>query len=311
MMVLPVKLILCVCLWFGIHSLSILVLAAESSSAQTQLDPELFTQAIIHAKEISQSLGYNAGQSLVQQLQEGNIEALYTVAQSLNSRNENDDRIISVQIWHALADGTASHVQSAVSLGFSYSEVDKELALQYFIQASRGKEDDENSGPHQAALYNAGRLFLELGDAASSLAYIRACANTEKEYPEYATEQLTQTCTVAYNTLSTQIQSETITPPGIEDAAQIFIYAAIDEFPLPTTKEFKLYEKGMGYLDKYAQLVREGGDTSAVKHLKAAMKELEQLQKKAGDDMSELQKYLLKIIVGRVQLLMTADGDEL
>lgn len=78
MMPLPVKLILWLCL-------SILrVLAAESSSAQTQLDPELFTQAIIHAKEISQSLGYNAGQSLVQQLQEGNIEALYTVAQSLN-----------------------------------------------------------------------------------------------------------------------------------------------------------------------------------------------------------------------------------
>ena len=299
MMPLPVKLILWLCL-----------LAAKSSSAQTQLDPELFKQAIIHAKEISQSLGYNAGQSLVQQLQEGNIEALYTVAQSLNSRNENDDRIISVQIWHALAD-TALHVQSAVSLGFSYSEVDKELALQYFIQASRGKEDDENSGPHQAALYNAGRLFLELGDAASSLAYIRACANTEKEYPEYATEQLTQTCTVAYNTLSTQIQSETITPPGIEDAAQIFLYAALNEFPLPTTKEFKLYEKGMVYLDKYAKLVREGGDTSGVKHLKAAMKELEQLQKKAGDDMSELQKYLLNIIVGRVQLLMTADGDEL
>lgn len=303
MMPLPVKLILWLCL--------LKILTAESSSAQTQLDPELFTQAIIHAKEISQSLGYNAGQSLVQQLQEGNIEALYNVAQSLNGRNKNDDRIISVQIWHALADGASHHVQSAVSLGFSYSEVDKELALQYFIQASRGKEDDENSGPHQAALYNAGRLFLELGDAASSLAYIRACANTEKEYPEYATEQLTQTCTTAYNTLSTQIQSETITPPGIEDAAQMFIYSSIHEFPLPTTKEFKLYEKGMGYLDKYAKQVREGGDTNGFKHLKAAMKELEQLQKKAGDDMSELQKYLLKIIVGRVQLLMTADGDEL
>ena len=154
MMPLPVKLILWLCL-------SIMALAAEPSSAQTQLDPELFKQAIIHAKEISQSLGYNAGQSLVQQLQEGNIEALYTVAQ-----------------WE-------------------------------------------------------------------------------------------------------------------------------------TTKEFKVYEKGMGYLDKYAELVREGGDTSSVKHLKAAMKELEQLQKKAGDDMSELQKYLLNIIVGRVQLLMMADGDEL
>ena len=301
------------------------VLAADQSSSPssivepTYIDPELYNKALIHARSMPND---NDGQLLVQQLEEGNIEALYSVAQSLNVRNSGDDRITSVQLWHVLADGPSSHVLSAVALGFSYAEVDKKLALQYFIQASRGKERDgddidEDSGPHQGALFNAGRLFLEYAnDASSSLAYIRACANLSNEYPRYSTPQLSTTCTEAYNTLSSQIQSETISPPGIQEAAEMFMYASIKEFPLPNTKEFAMYQRGMEYLDMYAALIRgddedQGKDIGDKKkkgqtYLLAAQKELEKLQNKSSDKMSKLQSYLLNIILGRVQLLMTA-----
>jgi hypothetical protein len=123
----------------------------------------LFAKAMTHAKTMSitsdptHKQHMKQHQQLLEQLQSGNIEALYTVAQSLNQRGVGDDRITSVQLWHALADGPAAHVPSAVALGFSYAEVDKELALKYFVQATEGKED---GGPHQAAAFNAGRLFL-------------------------------------------------------------------------------------------------------------------------------------------------------
>ncbi|KAL7521949.1 hypothetical protein ACHAWX_006646 [Stephanocyclus meneghinianus] len=297
----------------------------DGFSSTTQIDPELFAKAITHAKTMAitndpaHKHHIRQHQNLLDQLQSGNIEALYTVAQSLNQRGAGDDRITSVQLWHALADGPAAHVPSAVALGFSYAEVDKHLALKYFVQAAQGKGD---SGPHQAAAFNAGRLFLELNDAASSLAYIRACANVQRHFPEYAATQLTQTCREAYDTLSLQIRQETTSPPGIQDAAEIFLYSSIDEFPHTNTKEFAMWARGMEYLEAYAALVREGkarGDISGSRkgqtYLLAAQQELDHLKSGYGGNMSELQRYLLEIILGRVQFLMTAmeadEGDEL
>lgn len=248
--------------------------AEEALDDTTYLDPALFEKALIHAKEMAVTndpqykqhrkvrrlfrsilsrakwpkrtsnqlnfmlthethLSTQEHQKLLDQLQEGNIDALYEVAGSLNRRNSEDDRITSVQLWHALADGPSAHVPSAMALGFSYAEVDKELALQYFVQASAGKE---GGGPNQAALFNAGRLFLELNDAASSLAHIRGCATLGEKYPEYASEQLSETCREAYGTLSTQLQLETTIPPGIEDAISLFLYASIDDYPQENTR---------------------------------------------------------------------------
>ncbi|KAL3805881.1 hypothetical protein HJC23_007842 [Cyclotella cryptica] len=297
----------------------------DAPSSTTPIDPELFAKAITHAKTMAITNDPNhrqhiqQHQQLLDQLQSGNIEALYTVAQSLNQRGAGDDRITSVQLWHALADGPAAHVLSAVALGFSYAEVDKELALKYFVQAAQGKGD---GGPHQAAAFNAGRLFLELNDAASSLAYIRACANVHNQFPAYATPQLTQTCQEAYETLSLHIRQETTSPPGIEDAAEMFLYSSIDEFPEPNSKEFAMWARGMEYLEMYATLVREGnargeisGNKKGQTYLLAAQQELEHMKSGYGKNMSELQHYLIDIILGRVQVLMTAmeseDGYEL
>mmetsp|Transcript_22334 Transcript_22334/g.46816 ORF Transcript_22334/g.46816 Transcript_22334/m.46816 type:complete len:361 (-) Transcript_22334:63-1145(-) len=302
----------------------------------THIDPGLFAKALTHAKTMT--LSQNDNDSLIAQLNSGNIQALYTVAQSLNRRNAGDDRITSVQLWHALADGPAHHVPSAVALGFSYSEVDKYLALKYFVQAAEGNidiesngkrggnSDSEGGGPHQAALYNAGRLFLELNDPASSLAYIRACANLEKHFPHspYVSPDLAETCKEAYGALSSQIVGETTSPPGIEDAAEMFLYSSIDEFPNPNGKEFGIWSRVMEYLDRYAEVVRgfgidsrssRGGDSGSAAmdeegngktYLVLAQQELENLQSTASGKMSELQKYLVGIILGRVQLLLTA-----
>jgi len=120
--------------------------------------------------------------------------------------------------------------------------------------------------------------------------------------------------------LSAQIQSEAISPPGIEEAAEMFVYSSVKGFPFPNTKEFGMWHRGMEYLEMYGSMVREGqavGDISGKKkgqtYLLAALQELEQLQKLSSGKMSELQSYLLVIILGRIQFLMTAmevDGED-
>mmetsp|Transcript_35382 Transcript_35382/g.84529 ORF Transcript_35382/g.84529 Transcript_35382/m.84529 type:complete len:326 (-) Transcript_35382:17-994(-) len=291
--------------------------AEEALDDTTYLDPALFEKALIHAKEmaVTNDPQYKQHrkehQKLLDQLQEGNIDALYEVAGSLNRRNSEDDRITSVQLWHALADGPSAHVPSAMALGFSYAEVDKELALQYFVQASAGKE---GGGPNQAALFNAGRLFLELNDAASSLAHIRGCATLGEKYPEYASEQLSETCREAYGTLSMQLQLETTIPPGIEDAISLFLYASIDDYPQENTREYATWNRGMEQLQFYATMVRETTAVGKVgrSNLIEAAKELELLQSQSAGKMSDLQRYLLKIITGRIQVLLTGmENDEL
>ena len=268
-----------------------------SITEKTLIDPELYNMAVNHAR----SLPSSEGQLLIQQLMEGNIDALYNIAQSLN---QHDDRLTSVKLWHALSDGPAAHVLSAAALGFSYYEVDKEQALKYFVQASEGNGED--SGPHQQSLFNAGRLFLELNDPSSALAYIRSCAICWREYPKFCAG-LTTTCKEAYITLTTQIISETTSPPGIQDAADMFLYSSLDDFP--STKEFKLYDKGMQQLQNYAE---QEDKKKGVSHLLKAQKELTQLQNKAKDILSELQHYLLGIILTRIEVLLNTDAhDEL
>ena len=304
-------------LWVGFVVGRLSCAAAQSpveseSSTTVIIDPELFAKAVNHAKAMAVTTDpqykqhQKEHQKLLEELRNGSVDALYTVAQSLNR----EDRITSVQLWHALADGAANHVPSAAALGFSYAEVDKELALKYFVQASNGNDD----GPHQASLYNAGRLFLELNEAASSLAYIRSCANLEKEYPAYASPDMTKTCKEAYELLSKQIMTKTT--PGIEDAAEMFLYSSINDFPQPNSKEFTKYAKAMEFLEMYASLMREedgtGGDTNNKKakafmtYLKSAEEELLSLKKGSSKKLSELQNYLLDIILGRIQVLVTS-----
>jgi hypothetical protein len=306
-------------LWFyiGIVVGRLSCATAQPITNSPIIDPELFAKAVDHAKTMAVTIDpqfkqhQKQHQQLLEELRNGSVEALYTVAQSLNKRNVGEDRITSVQLWHHLAD-EADHVPSAVALGFSYAEVDKELALKYFVQASNG--DDE--GPHQASLYNAGRLLLELNEAAMSLAYIRSCANVEKKYPAYATPAQTKTCKEAYELLSNQIMTKTT--PGIEDATEMFLYASIDDYPQANTNEFTKWTKAMEFLEMYASLMREedgaSGDANKkakafVTYLLSAQEQLLSLQK-SSKKLSELQNYLIEIILGRIQVLVTASTEE-
>lgn len=291
--------------------------AAQPITNAPIIDPELFAKAVDHAKTLAVTTDpkykqhQKQHQQLLEELRNGSVEALYTVAQSLNKRNVGEDRITSVQLWHHLAD-EADHVPSAVALGFSYAEVDKELALKYFVQASNG----DGEGPHQSSLYNAGRLLLELNEAAMALAYIRSCASVEKKYPGYATPAQTQTCKEAYELLSNQIMTKTT--PGIEDATEMFLYASINDFPEANTNEFTKWTKALEFLEMYAALVREedgaaGDDANKkarafVTYLLSAQEQLLSLQK-SSKKLSELQNYLIGIILGRIQVLVTASTE--
>lgn len=302
---------------FVLGRLSCAVAQPKPETNPPIIDPELFAKAVDHAKTLAVTTDpqykqhQKKNEQLLEDLRNGRVEALYTVAQSLNKRNVGEDRLTSVLLWHALADG-ADHVLSAVALGFSYAEVDTELAVQYFVQASNG--DDE--GPHQASLYNAGRLLLELNEAASSLAYIRSCANVENKYPAYATPAQTKTCMEAYELLSNQIMTKTT--PGIEQATDMFLYASMDDFPRDNTKEFTKWAKAMEYLEEYAALMQEedgasGGANKKAKafmtYLLSAQEQLLSLQKSSKKKLSELQNYLIEIILGRIQVLVTASTE--
>jgi len=77
----------------------------------------------------------------------------------------------------------------------------------------------------------------------------------------------------------------------------------------------------MEYLDMYAKMVREGtvsgpisGSKKGQTYLLAAQQELDNLKSNYQLKMSKLQVYLLNIILGRIQVIMTAmenEGDEL
>ena len=242
-------------------SLALLVVAiACADTPGVNLDEDLYTRALAHAATLEQP---NLNDGLVARMRHREVEALYEVAKSMNDAG---DAISSVLIWHALADDGSEgedpeaydetpefdyegHEPSALALGFAYYEVDKPRALQYFLMAT-----SKSGAPHQAAMYNAGRLFLELDDPSGALAYIRYCARLDEKHPDHARPQLSMTCTKAYDELSSQLIGSDL---GLEEAVECFAYGSFDDFPQPNTKELKLFDGAMQHLQKYAEMVRE------------------------------------------------------
>jgi len=155
-----------------------------------QLDEDLYNRVLAHAGTM---IAHDA--TITDRLRNGEVEALNEVAKSMN---DSVDRLSSVLVWHALADDGSQgddyeaydeaegydyhcHIPSALALGFSYDEADMARSLHYFLMATSKK-----GMPHQAGMYNAGRLYLELDDPRGALAYIRACATLDQTHPAYA-----------------------------------------------------------------------------------------------------------------------------
>ena len=270
----------------------------------------MFTIPIIHARqEEKKSVGvpidvlqkamryvkqHNYGDSegnasqILQRLESGDIHSLYKVAQAMNEMDDKDDRLASIEIWHAIADGGSDggggHILSQVALGFAYSENDKATAVTYFVQAGE-------AGPHQAALFNAGRLLAdpELEDFVKALAYLRYAYSVAETHPKYSTAHLTETSKVAYERLSEQLVTlviESASTKGsmlsIQQVADMFLYANLNDFPLAKSKEEKNWGRAMQSLQS--------------QKWEMALMEFEKLEKNSKDKLSNLQIALLHIL---------------
>ena len=275
----------------------------------------------------------------MERLRRLDVEALYDVASSMNSHG---DKLSSILIWHALADDGSEaydyyeyeesdggydymgHVPSAMALGFSYYDVDKPRSLRYFLMATSSK-----GRPHQAAMFNAGRLYLELDDPSSALAYIRSCATLDKTHPKYARPQLGITCKKAYKDISMElitVLTSGSADPGLQEAVECFVYADMNDFPKPDTTEYRSFHEAMRELEAYAAIVRLhgsnssesnlGGDrkrrienanvarTKGVKHLTSAFEKLIDFQSQHRKAMSDLQISLLVYILSTIKNLI-------
>lgn len=247
----------------------VIVSFVAGQAENAKIPAELIAKALNH---VSQS-GKLDAEATIQSIRGGDIDALYAVAKAMN---EDGDLINSVLIWHNLADGNAHHILSMVSLGFTYSEQDKQQAVKYFVQAG---ED----GPHQASLYNAGRTYIESHMYVQGLAYLRAAATLgdQQMFAEYTEPHMTQVATEAYQSVSRNFLAQDL---NAEDMIHIFPFASIDDFPQEGSKEDKLWNRAIQKLNEYAE-------TGKLETIQTARKDLSRVQDSKG--LSKLQKSLI------------------
>ena len=259
---------------------SAVVLVSGQPANRAQIPADLLAKALNHVAKSPPT--YPNAEATIEALQGGSVEALYQVANSMNKLG-GDDRLTSIQIYHALADDPSSHhIMSMVQLGFTYSESNKSDAIKYFVQAG---ED----GPHQAALYNAGRLFLESNDYARALGYIRAAATLakDKNTAMYAKPQMTETAEGAYRELCKMLIGA-IDNLSLQDMVDAFPYASILDFPKEGSKEDKIWHNAMTKLAAFTSSKSRDANT-----LEGLRTELAKLLEGENKKMSELQKVLL------------------
>jgi len=285
--------------------------STSSSNKNAKVPAELTAKALNHVATASYASADTA-EAIISSLQSGSVDTLYNVAKAMNSSpSSEDDKLSSIQIFHALADGPSHHILSMVQLGHTYAVADKPQALKYFVQAG---ED----GPHQASLYNAGRLFLEVEavEHDRALAYIRAAATLadDKDTAMYAKQQMADKAAAAYHDLSkmlaSSVQAGRLT---FEEMMNLFPYASIANHPKPNSKGDKLWNGAMKKIAEFMNQTKKARGASAdIRALESARNDLTQLQElgRNKDYLSALQIELiaailnetLRIIQGRDEL---------
>ena len=272
--------------------LPLLLLALNWGGARSQgigVPAELLAKALNHAAGPARG----GGGDLVGRLREGDVAALYEAAMGMQ-QDGGGDRISAVLLLHQLADSSAHHIPSMVALGFAYSEEDPDQAVRYFVQAG---ED----GPHQAALYNAGRLLAEQGDGGGALAYIRASANLTGRS---ASPEMTATAAGAYAALSDRLLGG-IGHLTLQQMANAFPYASLDGVPREGGREDRMWRSAMGGLEAHAR--GEGGGGDGLEEAREALIGLREFE-----ELSELQRGLLGGILSRIgEILDGRRGEEL
>lgn len=303
-------------MWFICFLFVLALLHASSCVVEGKKDDEGKANARVPAELVAKALNHVAtasyaspdtAESIISSIQAGNVDQLYQVAKAMNSSPSSEDtKLASIQIFHALADGPSHHTLSMVQLGHTYSEADKSQALKYFVQAG---ED----GPHQASLYNAGRLFLEVEEPLEydrALAYIRAAATLadDKGTAMYAKPQMTDTATKAYNDLSKALISS-VQAGGLtfEQMMNLFSYASIDNNPKPGSKGDKLWN---GAMEKTVKFINQGKNEADMSVLESVRNDLTKLLEVGKKELSALQMELIAAMLNETLRIIQA-GDEL
>ena len=283
-------------------------------------------------------------ETIIQSLRNGDVHTLHEVAKAMQSSG---DAANSIPIYHALADGEASHIPSMISLGFTYAnaisslekdananadadaaeannaDIDKfrSEAIKYFTQA--GEE-----GQHQASLYNAGRLFIQGNELAPGMAYIQAAvrvgvnfqSESERGGPggaiseQQKREQDQQTAKFAdaYLDLSSMMLNANADGQlGMQDVIDIFPYGNINGFPEEGGKEDQLWDEAMEHMQAFFDGMNSG-DTSTTDTGTDGTNYLQLARKnlsmlQVSDGLSELQRGLISRIMEETLALMKHD----
>eukprot|EP00977_Amphora_coffeiformis_P022382 scaffold10856_cov229-Amphora_coffeaeformis.AAC.33 len=240
----------------------------------------LWEQASAYAK----SLDMDA--AVVEKLKAKDVGTLHQIGKhKLKQRQSSKDQKSGLEILHALADDPSQpHIPSQVSLGFHYYQTNKMKALQYFADA--GEE-----GPHQAALYNAGRLYGELGEWTPALAYIRAATTLGETNPEAVTESLTETCLAAYEIMMQQLSQQTL---SIQQSADVFLYSNLHDFPPDGSDQANLWRNAVMALDSFNRTFSESdGQNQNKEDMMTTFSNLHKLWETSSTQLSALQAYIL------------------
>lgn len=289
-----------------------LAAADDKKQVQVTLDAKLTKQATQYAQDLLQKMG-STNPKLIAGIKAGDTDSLYYIAKHWveHGSDDRDDGLppptAALTILHTLADGSSSssssslspHVKSQVVLATAYyNKGDKEKAIHYFELAGE-------QGPHQAALYNAGRAHAELENWVPAIAYIRESALLGETHPEAVDEALTKTVVQAYVTFSEKITNADL---SIEQAADIFMYGALqDKLSEDDDNNWKVAVTNLATFNKTVMDTEMETDYTA---LFTAFQNLRQLWEVSSKKMSHLQAHiLLKLSNDALGYLTTLDDD--
>jgi tetratricopeptide (TPR) repeat protein len=278
--------------------------ADDKQKAQVvKLDAKLTKQATQYAQNLMQKTG-SVKPQIIAEIKAGEQESLYYVAKHMVEHGSDQDGgpppAAAFSILHTLADGSSSlmpHVKSQVVLATAYyNKGDKVKAIHYFELAGE-------QGPHQAALYNAGRTHAELENWVPAIAYIRESAVLSETHPEAVEDAMTKTVIKAYVTFSEKIANADL---SIEQAADIFMYGALqDKLSEDDDNNWKVAVTNLATFNETVTGIEP--DYTA---LFTAFQNLRELWEASSKKMSHLQAHiLLKLSNDALGYLTTLDDD--
>jgi TPR repeat protein len=285
-------------LWKFLKLLLFLALTTAAPVVQVELDPAILERGIAILEKATD----NVPEDTIELARGGDIPALYQIARKLEDADVERGLETALHIFHSLADSETGHIASQISLGFAYYKKikDHNLALKYFIKAGEG-------GPHQAALFNAGRILAENSNFVPAIAYMQVAARFAESMPEDEARKLTETCTDAYNITSEKVALHGLT---IQESADIFQYAALDGFPRLKSKTTTRWAEAMKSLLAFNDnFVSTNGQPRDQESLEIAVSNLREIWEANSSKLSKLQTHLLLEHINEALALLARSDD--